>query len=52
MSETIIEWVGAELDRGIAALPVLGTGEDDDPEAELPGDYRERADLFGPSRAG
>jgi uncharacterized membrane protein len=52
VAETIIEWVGQELDRGIAELPVLGSTLDDDPEAELPRDYLSRADLFGPSRSG
>ena len=52
MSETVIEWVGREPDRGIAALPDFGSGVDEDPEAELPADYQQHSDLFGPSRAG
>ena len=52
VSETIIEWVGQELDHGIAALPALSSVQEDDPEAELPDDYQARSDVFGPSRAG
>ena len=52
MSETIIEWVGQELDHAIAQLPVLREGHAEDPEAALPPEFRDHADLFGPGKAG
>ncbi|MBM3606511.1 MAG: DUF2254 domain-containing protein [Alphaproteobacteria bacterium] len=50
MSETLIEAVGQELDRGIAELPPKG--QDHDPEEALPDDFAQRAALFGPPASG
>lgn len=45
MSETLIEAVGRELDKGVRALPVLG--DQASPEEALPDDFRQKAALFG-----
>ncbi len=50
MSETLIEAVGRELDQGIHDLRPLG--HEDDPEAALPDDFEERAEISGLERFG
>nr|WP_162623650.1 DUF2254 domain-containing protein [Paracoccus saliphilus] len=45
MSESLIEAVGHELDRGLRDLRPLA--ESDDPEKALPDDFEERAAFFG-----
>lgn len=50
MSETLIEAVGRELDKGVAELPP--PGEDGDPKSALPHDFDQGAAFFGPDTFG